>query len=67
MKNYFLLLMLSIFIVRSYSQEKPAMIDIDDDISLSGLVDSIRSNYGDQKSTRLLKNLNAMMIFHCLA
>ena len=59
MKNYFLLLMLSIFIVRSYSQEKPAMIDIDDDISLSGLVDSIRSNYGDQKSTRLLKNLNA--------
>jgi len=35
------------------------MIDLNEDISLSGLVDSIRSNYGDQRSTRLLKNLNA--------
>jgi len=59
MKNYFLVFILSIFIVRSYSQQKPPMIDINEDISLSGLADSIRSNYGDQKSTRLLKNLNA--------
>ena len=35
------------------------MIDLDDDISLSGLSDSIRTNYGDQRSTRLIKNLNA--------
>jgi len=35
------------------------MIDLNEDISLSGLADSIRSNYGDQRSTRLLKNLNA--------
>ena len=59
MKNYFLLFILSIFIVKSYSQQKPPMIDLNEDISLSGLVDSIRSNYGDQRSTRLLKNLNA--------
>ena len=26
---------------------------------MSGLSDSIRSNYGDQRSTRLIKNLNA--------
>ena len=59
MKNYFLVFILSIFIVRSYSQQKPPMIDLNEDISLSGLADSIRSNYGDQRSTRLLKNLNA--------
>ncbi len=59
MKDYFLLFILSIFIVRSYAQKKPPMIDLDDDISLSGLSDSIRSNYGDQRSTRLIKNLNA--------
>ncbi len=59
MKNYFLLLILSIFVVKSYSQKKPPIIDLNDDISLSGLSDSIRSNYGDQRSTRLIKNLNA--------
>ena len=59
MKNYFLLFILSIFIVRSYSQKKPPLIDLNDDISLSGLSDSIRGNYGDQRSTRLIKNLNA--------
>ena len=35
------------------------MIDLNDDINLSGLGDSIRNNYGNQKSTRLLKNLDA--------
>ena len=59
MKNYFLLFILSIFIARSYSQKKPPIIDFNDDISLSGLSDSIRGNYGDQRSTRLIKNLNA--------
>ena len=59
MKNYFLLFILSIFIVRSYSQKKPPLIDLNDDISFSGLSDSIRGNYGDQRSTRLIKNLNA--------
>jgi len=34
-------------------------MELNDDINLSGLSDSIRSNYGDQKSTRLLKNLDA--------
>ncbi|MBC8299998.1 MAG: putative porin [Pelagibacterales bacterium] len=59
MKNYFLLFILSIFIARSYSQKKPPIIDFNDDISLSGLSDSIRGSYGDQRSTRLIKNLNA--------
>ena len=34
-------------------------MELNDDINLSGLSDSIRGNYGDQKSTRLLKNLDA--------
>lgn len=59
MKNYFLLFILLIFIVKSYSQKKPPLIDLNDDISLSGLSDSIRTNYGNQRSTRLIKNLNA--------
>ena len=42
-----------------YSQKKPPLMELNDDINLSGLSDSIRSNYGDQKSTRLLKNLDA--------
>ena len=59
MKNYFLLFILLIFIVESYSQKKPPLIDLNDDISLSGLSDSIRTNYDNQRSTRLIKNLNA--------
>ena len=59
MKNYFLLFILLIFIVESYSQKKPPLIDLNDDISLSGLSDSIRTNYGNQRSTRLIKNLDA--------
>ena len=59
MKKYFLLFFLFLFIGKSYSQKQPPMIDLSDDINLSGLGDSIRNNYGDQKSTRLLKNLNA--------
>lgn len=42
-----------------YSQKNPPLMELNDDINLSGLSDSIRSNYGDQKSTRLLKNLDA--------
>ena len=42
-----------------YSQKKPPLMELNDDINFSGLSDSIRSNYGDQKSTRLLKNLDA--------
>ena len=42
-----------------YSQKKPPLMELNDDINLSGLSDSIRGNYGDQKSTRLLKNLDA--------
>ena len=57
MKNYFLLFILLIFIVKSYSQKKPPLIDLNDDISLSGLSDSIRTNYGNQRSTRLIKYL----------
>tara|TARA_X000001036_G_scaffold296896_1_gene276002 strand:- start:389 stop:2281 length:1893 start_codon:yes stop_codon:yes gene_type:complete len=34
-------------------------MELNNDINLSGLSDSIRNNYGDQKSTRLLKNLDA--------
>ena len=34
-------------------------MELNNDINLSGLSDSIRNNYGDQKSTRLIKNLNA--------
>ena len=59
MKKYFLLFFLFLFIGKSYSQKQPPMIDLNDDINLSGLGDSIRNNYGNQKSTRLLKNLDA--------
>ena len=59
MKKYFLLFILFTFIGKLYSQKKPPLMELNDDINLSGLSDSIRSNYGDQKSTRLLKNLDA--------
>ena len=59
MKKYFLLFILFIFIGKLYSQKKPPLMELNDDINFSGLSDSIRSNYGDQKSTRLLKNLDA--------
>ena len=59
MKKYFLLFILFTFIGKLYSQKKPPLMELNDDINLSGLSDSIRGNYGDQKSTRLLKNLDA--------
>ncbi len=59
MKKYFLLFILFIFIGKLYSQKKPPLMELNNDINFSGLSDSIRSNYGDQKSTRLLKNLDA--------
>ena len=62
MKKYFLLFFLFLFIGKSYSQKQPPMIDLNDDINLSGLGDSIRNNYGNQKSTRLLKNLDAILL-----
>jgi len=59
MKKYFLLFILFTFIGKLYSQKKPPLMELNNDINLSGLSDSIRNNYGDQKSTRLLKNLDA--------
>ena len=60
MKKYFLLYMLSIFFVLSYSQDKqkPSMIPIDKGV-LKGGVDSIRGAVLGPRSTKLIKNTNA--------
>ena len=58
MKKYFLLFILFTFIGELYSQQKSPMIDLRDD-GISGMSDSIRNNYANQKSTRLIKNLDA--------
>ncbi len=59
MKNYLLLFVLFIFVFQSFSQQKPSMVEMDEQISLSGIGDSIRSNLRGEKSTRLIKNLDA--------
>ena len=58
MKKYFLLFILFTLIGKLYSQQKSPMIDLRED-GISGMSDSIRNNYGNQKSTRLIKNLDA--------
>ena len=58
MNKYFLLFILFTFIGELYSQQKSPMIDLRDD-GISGMSDSIRNNYANQKSTRLIKNLDA--------